>query len=180
MAITKNEIRDFLQSCKVQALNNLKAEYEPLIDSAAEEITSKFQDNINRIEVLASSLYTEIDTLYKKMANDANVGCDEYSISGLWEAEKLDNKDWKIRIVKAMSVNNKYKQLKYEYSEKYKDIKNEYDKLGRMITKTNSIKQILTSLEALGFDTTKIESNNRQNALLVVNADKDKLFYPNK
>lgn len=180
MAITKNEIREFLKSCKNQALNNLKAEYEPLINSAAEEITSKFQDNINRIEVLASSLYTEIDTLYKKMAQDTNVGCNDYHTNGLWDAESLANTKWKYSIVNAMTVNNKYKQLKYEYSEKDKDIKNEYGKLDRMITKTNSIKQILTSLEALGFDATKIESNNRQNALLVVNADKDKLFYPNK
>lgn len=180
MAITKNEIREFLKSCKNQALNNLKAEYEPLINSAAEEIISKFQDNINRIEVLASSLYTEIDTLYKKMEQDANVGCNDYNINGLWDAENLSNIKWEHSILNAMTVNNKYKQLEYEYSEKDKDIKNEYGKLDRMITKTNSIKQILTSLEALGFDTTKIESNNRQNALLVVNADKDKLFYPNK
>ena len=114
------------------------------------------------------------------MQKDENIGCEKYSQPGLYDAEKLDSKDWEYAVISTMTVNNKYKQLKYELCQKQDEIQAEYSKLERMITRTNSTKQILTSLEALGFDTTKIEASKRQNALLVINADKDKLFYPNK
>jgi len=180
MTITKGEIRVFLKANKVQALTNLNTEYEPLIKEAALEITNKFKGNVESIKSLAASLYAEIDVLYKEMAKDINIGCDDYKINGLWEAEKLCETNWEHSIIKAMTVNNKFKQLKYEFNQKQDEIKGEYEKLDRMIARTNSTKQILTSLEALGFDTTKIEASKRQNALLVINADKDKLFYPNK
>ena len=180
MKISKSDIRGFLEANKLQALTNLNAEYEPLIQEARKEIIKKFESSITDIKTLASRLHFEIDNLYKEMEKDSDIGCQQYSRPMLRDARDIDEKDWEKVIIRTMTVHNKYKQLDCEFSEKEYDIQNEYGKLDRMITKTNSIKQILTSLEALGFDTTKIESNNRQNALLVVNADKDKLFYPNK
>ena len=180
MSITKGEIRGFLKANRLKALSNLNSEYEPLVEDARKEIIKKFESDISNIKTLASHLHFEIDNLYKKMHKDENIGCEKYSQPGLYDAEKLDSKDWEYAVISTMTVNNKYKQLKYELCQKQDEIQAEYSKLERMITRTNSTKQILTSLEALGFDTTKIEATKRQNALLVINADKDKLFYPNK